>query len=103
MFVSTLDDMPVLTEPALVVLDFAGIELATSSFLSELLIPLRDHLRFRRPPGYVVVANANEKVCEEMEDMLSRIGDAVLLAEPKTASSVGLSLLESLTPNFLTL
>ena len=53
-FVRVLDEIPAITEPTLVVLDFGGVDVATSSFLSESVIPLRDHLRLRRPPAFVV-------------------------------------------------
>src|SRR5216684_604310 len=50
-FVAALEQFPDLSEPALVLLDFNGVDLATSSYLSEVLVPLRDHLRLRRYPG----------------------------------------------------
>src|SRR5689334_23211636 len=75
-FVSALEQFPELAEPSLVLLDFTGIDLATSSYLSEVLVPLRDHLRVRRQPGYAVAANLEEKVREEIEEMLRRSGDA---------------------------
>ncbi|MCC8978894.1 hypothetical protein [Bradyrhizobium acaciae] len=77
-FVTALEQFPELTEPAIVLLDFAGVDLATSSYLNEVLMPLRDHLRMRRHPGYAVAANLNEKVREEIEEMLGRSGDAFL-------------------------
>ncbi len=77
-FVATLEQFPELAEPALVVLDFTGVDLATSSYLSEVLVPLRDHLRLRRQPGYAVAANLSEKVREEIEEQLRRSGDAFL-------------------------
>jgi hypothetical protein len=77
-FVTALEQFPELTEPTLVLLDFTGIDLATSSYLSEVIVPLRDHLRLRRQPGYAVAANMNEKVGEEVEEMLRRSGDALL-------------------------
>lgn len=77
-FVSALEQFPELNEPALVLLDFTGVDLATSSYLSEVLVPLRDHLRHRRQPGYAVATNMNEKVREEVEEMLRRSGDAFL-------------------------
>ena len=40
-FVAALEQFPELTEPSLVLLDFSGVELATSSYLSEVLAPLR--------------------------------------------------------------
>jgi hypothetical protein len=64
--------------PSLAVLDFDGVEVATSSFLSELVLPLRDHLRLRNPPAFVVLANLNEQVKEELDEHLGRLGEAVL-------------------------
>jgi hypothetical protein len=77
-FVAALEKFPELAEPALVLLDFNGVDLATSSYLSEVLVPLRDHLRLRRQPGYAVAANLSDKVREEIEEMLRRSGDAFL-------------------------
>jgi hypothetical protein len=77
-FVSALEQFPEVNEPALVLLDFTGVDLATSSYLSEVLLPLREHLRLRRQPGYTVAANMNEKVREEVEELLRRSGDAFL-------------------------
>jgi hypothetical protein len=57
------------------------VELATASFLSEAVLPLRDHLRFRRPPAYVVVANLAARVAEEFDELLIRMGDAMLACE----------------------
>jgi len=77
-FVAALEQFPELAEPSLVLLDFSGVDLATSSYLSEVLGPLRDHLRLRRPPGYAVAANLADSVREEIEEMLGRSGDALL-------------------------
>jgi hypothetical protein len=77
-FLKALEQLPEMSAPTLVLLDFKGVDLATSSFLSEAIFPLRDHLRLRRFPGYVVVANASDKVREEIEELLRRSGDALL-------------------------
>ena len=87
-FVAALEQFPELTEPALVLLDFSGADLATSSYLSEVLVPLRDHLRLRRQPGYTVAANLKEKVREEIEEMLRRSGDAFLTCVTDAASQI---------------
>lgn len=87
-FVSALEQLPEMNEPALVLLDFTGVDLATSSFLSEVLVPLRDHLRVRRQPGYAVAANMNEKVREEVEEMLRRSGDAFLTCTTDPAGQI---------------
>jgi hypothetical protein len=61
-FVTALDHLPELREPSLVLLDFGGVDFATSSYLSAVMVPLRDHLRQRRQPGYAVAANLTDKV-----------------------------------------
>jgi hypothetical protein len=77
-FLRALEQLPELAEPTLVLLDFRDVDLATSSYLSEAIPPLRDHLRLRRHPGYVVAANLSDNVREEIEEMLRRSGDALL-------------------------
>lgn len=77
-FVSVLERLPELTEPTLVLLDFRNVDLATSSFLSEVVLPLRDHLRLCRPPGYALAANLRDIVREEIEEMLRRSSEALL-------------------------
>src|SRR5712675_1567955 len=88
-FLATFEKLPEITEPTLVLLDFAGVELATSSFLSEAVLPLRDHLRLRGQPGYVVAANLEENVREEMEEMLRRSEDALLTCTITAAGQIG--------------
>jgi hypothetical protein len=80
-FVTVLEELPAVSGPAILFLDFHGVDLATSSFLSEAVLPLRDHLRSRRPPAYVVAANMNDKVAEEFDDLLTRAGDAMLACD----------------------
>lgn len=87
-FVAALEQFPELAEPALVLLNFAGVELATSSYLSEVLVPLRDHLRLRRQPGYAVAANLADTVREEIEEMLRRSGDAFLTCGTDSAGQI---------------
>jgi hypothetical protein len=87
-FVAALEQFPVIAEPALVLLDFRGVGLATSSYLSEVLLPLRDHLRLRRYPGYAIVANLSDKVREEIEEMLRRSGDALLTCSTDAAGHI---------------
>lgn len=87
-FLRVLEEIPSLVEPTLLLLDFRGVELATSSFLSEAVLPLRDHLRFRRPPAYVVVANLADKVAEEFDELLNRNGDAILACDLATGGDI---------------
>jgi hypothetical protein len=88
MFLRVLEELPAFTEPTIVVLDFAGVELATSSFLSEAVPPLREHLRLRRPPAYVVAANLNAKVREELDELLIRTGDVLLTCQISSTGEV---------------
>ncbi|QEX15866.1 hypothetical protein FRZ44_11540 [Hypericibacter terrae] len=87
-FGAALEHLPVLTEPTLVLLNFAGVMLATSSYLSEVLLPLRDHLRARHHPGYAVAANLTDKVREEIEEMLRRSGDALLTCSSEAGGHI---------------
>lgn len=73
-----LESLPHITTPTVVVLDFKGVELATSSFLDEAVIRCRDHLRLGRSPAYLMVANLNDKVEEELSDLLARSSDALV-------------------------
>jgi hypothetical protein len=88
-FLAALEQLPDMAEPTLVLLDFAGVDLATSSFLSEAVLPLRDHLRLRGQPGYVVAANLKDDVREEIEEMLRRSGDALLACTTTAGDQIG--------------
>jgi hypothetical protein len=87
-FVAALEQFPELAEPSLVLLNFDGVEYATSSYLSEVLLPLRDHLRLRRQPGYVVAANLTDEVREEIEEMLRRSGEAFLTCSTSPSGAI---------------
>jgi hypothetical protein len=65
-------------EPEAILLDFTGIEVATSSYLREAVVHLRDMLRSRRSNFYPIVANAGEAVREELTMLLHDHGDAML-------------------------
>jgi len=77
-FARNLESLPHITTPTLVVLDFNGVQLATSSFLDEAVIRCRDHLRLGRSPAYLITANLNDKVEEELNDLLTRANDALV-------------------------
>lgn len=69
------------TEPANpgpLFLDFAGVYVATSSFLRESVIALRDIIRGRRSMLYPVIANANEAVSEELLEVLHARGSVIM-------------------------
>ena len=77
-FVRSLEELPPLIEPSVVVLNFKGVTLATASFLGEAVLHFRDHLRLGRSPAYLIVANLADRVAEELDDLLNRAGDALL-------------------------
>jgi hypothetical protein len=77
-FASALEILAPTVEPTMVVLDFRGIELATSSFLSEAVVHFRDHLRLSRSRTYLLVANLADRPLEELDYLLSRSGDALI-------------------------
>jgi hypothetical protein len=57
-------------------LDFAGIEVATASYLRESIIAYRNHARKTWPRIYPVAANMCPRVEEEFEGLLVAMGDA---------------------------
>jgi hypothetical protein len=56
--------------PTTIALDFAGVTVATSSFLRECVLGFRDYCRRSQPDLHPVVANLNETVLEELRDLL---------------------------------
>lgn len=58
-------------KPEVVYLDFAGIEVATASFLRECILEFKESVRRRWPNFYPVVANANEAITEELLILLT--------------------------------
>src|SRR5262245_59166437 len=63
----------------LISLDFKGVEVATGSYLRELVLGLRDYCRRSRPQLCPIIANPNEVVLEELQDLLSDKRDAVVV------------------------
>lgn len=64
--------------PRVVLLDFAGVEVATASWIREAVLGLRDRLRERRSNWYPVISNLASDVKEEFLILLRQRGDAVL-------------------------
>jgi len=60
-------------------LDFAGVNVATASFLRETVLAYRDAVRRRRSNFYTVIANANQVVEEELKILVSTDGDVLML------------------------
>ena len=68
-------------EPATVeplYLDFAGIEIATASFLREAVLVFRDTIRMRRSNFYPIVANANQLIVDELMILVTPNRDALM-------------------------
>ena len=65
-------------QPELIFLDFAGIDVATASFLRESVLAYRDIVRGRRSNLYPVVANASEAIMDEFKVLLSLRGDVLM-------------------------
>lgn len=65
-------------EPTPVFLDFAGIEVATASFLRESVLRFRDLMRGKRSTLYPIVANANDSVIDELNVLMGANGDAMI-------------------------
>src|SRR5689334_20625221 len=61
--------------PSPLFLDFAGIEIATASFLRESLFALKDYLRNTSSLLYVVAANLNPDVWDELAVIAHAKGD----------------------------
>lgn len=78
-FMRAIEALPPAQESVLVILDFRGVELATSSYLAEAVIRLRDHIRLAR--SYLVVANLGDKTAEELQDLLDRSNDALVACD----------------------
>jgi hypothetical protein len=69
------------TEPEAVFLDFAGVAVATASFLRETVLAYRDTVRRRRSNFYPVVANANQVVEEELKVLVTSGADVLMLCD----------------------
>lgn len=68
---------PTANAPEALFLDFAGIQVATVSFLREGIVAYRDFVRASRQNAYPIVANASPVVIEELELFLNTRNDAM--------------------------
>ena len=64
--------------PELVFLDFAGIDVATASYLRECVAAFRDTIRGRDSLYYPVIANPNEPVRDELLELARTRGDVFM-------------------------
>lgn len=69
-------------------LDFAGITVATGSFLRESVLAFRDYARATFPHLYPVVANPSEAVIEELDFLLKHRKDALWVCHVDAAGQV---------------
>jgi hypothetical protein len=69
------------TTPEQIFLDFAGVSVATASFLRETVLAYRDTVRRRRSNLYPVVANANQVVEDELKVLVSSDADVLMLCQ----------------------
>jgi len=81
LFVALIQNLIPPAEPEAYFLDFAGVQLATSSFLRESVLAFRDFVRKRNPNVYPVIANAVEAIREELEILLDVRADALWACE----------------------
>jgi len=65
--------------PEPVFLDFAGVEVATASFLRETVLAFRGTVRRRRSNFYPVIANASELVADELVVLVASQGNVLML------------------------
>ena len=75
-------------EPAPLLLDFKGIDVATASFLREAVFALKSHLRTSNSKFYAAVANVNDTVREELSVVAESRSDALLAVETNKSGSV---------------
>jgi hypothetical protein len=73
--------LPFDSGPHVVALDFQSIQVATSSYLREFVVGLRDYSRRNRPEVYPIVANANAIVTEELLVLLRDMRDALVVCD----------------------
>ena len=88
-FVDLLQKTVVPTEPEVCFLDFAGIDVATTSFLRDSVIAYRNHTRSTWPYIYPVCANLADRVREELESFLATWGDAFVTCTLDTENQIG--------------
>lgn len=72
-----LNEVGIVREPTVCLLDLSNVDVATTSFLREAVLRLRDAARAQGSPICFVVANASDEVREELDDLLRRSGDAL--------------------------
>lgn len=78
-------------------LDFKDVAVATASFLRSAVFEFRDSLRRHKSSRYVMVANANSSVVDELAELAKYTGDALLICSlDETGKSTGVRLVGQL-------
>jgi hypothetical protein len=72
------------TAPTVIVLNFAGVSVATASFLRECVLGFRDYCRRSQPNLYPVVANLEDAVAEELQYLLQTRREALVACTLKS-------------------
>lgn len=74
--------------PSVLIIDFAGIQLATASFLRESVFALKDHMRSRGSNWYPIFANVSPELEEEFAVLTHARRDAVILCNYNEAGLI---------------
>lgn len=75
-------------KPEVFFLDFAGIDVVTTSFLRDGPLAYRNFAREHWPYVYPVAANLSAKVFEEFDGWLTERGDAFVICRTETGEDV---------------
>jgi len=75
-------------EPTLLVLDFGRIELATASYMKELVFGTKSFMRTTGSRWYPIVANANNAVREELRVLTEARKDAIIVCDCDTEGEI---------------
>ncbi len=67
--------------PQPVFLDFGSVNVATASYIRECVFAIKDYLRSKRSPYYLVVANANSEVFDELSVIANAKNDAIVICD----------------------
>ncbi|MCY4641147.1 MAG: hypothetical protein OXC41_00360 [Gammaproteobacteria bacterium] len=78
-FADLLQDTKISAEPEVYFLDFASIDVATTSFLRDSVVAYRNHARSTWHSIYPVCANLSPHVYEEFHSFLTSRGDAFVI------------------------
>lgn len=81
------------TEPKVLILDFDGVELATASYMKELVFGTKAFMRSIGSRWYPIVANANAAVREELRVLTEARKDAIILCDCNEDGSITNSML----------